>query len=273
MHQLELAMLGIKFIPFLLLFYGCKKQPDFSGVEVVGHAGMGLSMANSIYHDNSKEAIEFALQMIGSDGVEVDVQLSKDGDLWLYHDDFLQAETNGEGCVPSKTNSELAQLHYKTWKKEKLIPLADLNPSLLAGKTLYLDLRIVNECLNQYISAASLIQSLNKIDFLHFQGIQVILVTNNVALANQLMDSLYLVYIDVSNFETAQNILVDNPLIQGVVIRNNSIQQNEVNAIQALGKKVVLYDMRSAVGIRKALKKMPDSIMSDDLREAIIEIN
>jgi hypothetical protein len=31
--------------------------------------------------------------------------------------------------------------------------------------------------------------------------------------------------------------------------------------------------MRSAVGIRKALKKNPDSIMTDDLREAIIETN
>jgi hypothetical protein len=61
--------------------------------------------------------------------------------------------------------------------------------------------------------------------------------------------------------------------VQGIVVRNSAMSKEEVQSIKNSGKKVVLYDMRSAVGIRKALKKNPDSIMTDDLREAIIETN
>jgi glycerophosphoryl diester phosphodiesterase len=266
-------MHGISGLLILMVLVGCTKQSNFSSIEVIGHAGMGLSMGNSMFHDNSKEAIEFALQMRGCDGVEVDVQLSKEGDLWLYHDTKLDSESTGEGCIPDKMKSELALLNYKTWRKEKLIPLAELNPTLLFGKTIYLDLRTVNECLNQSINSALLIQRLNEIDFLNIPEIQVILLTNNVVLANKLIDSFYSVYLDVTEYQMAQQSLQANPIIQGIVIRNSAISQEEVKMIQNLGKKVVLYDMRSAVGIRKALKKNPDSIMTDDLREAIIETN
>ena len=256
-----------------LLLIGCTKKSNFSMIEVVGHAGMGLSMGNSMFQDNSKEAIEFALQMPGCDGVEVDVQLSLDGDLWLYHDTKLESQTTSEGCIASKTNEELQEVKYKSLHQEKLIRLADLNPALLMGKVLYLDIRHINVCLNQVINTATLINALQAIDFLHNEGIQVRLVTSNSILISQLLDAFYVVYYDASGFVNAQNTLLANPLVQGIVVRNSAMSKEEVQSIKNSGKKVVLYDMRSAVGIRKALKKNPDSIMTDDLREAIIETN
>ena len=266
-------MRWISYLLVVLLFNGCTKKSNFSLVEVVGHAGMGLSMGNSMFHDNSKEAIEFALQMPGCDGVEVDVQLSMDGDLWLYHDAKLETETTSEGCINSRTNEELQGVRYKSLHQEKLIRLSDLNPALLMGKILYLDIRHTNTCLNQVITAGTLINALNTIDFLHQEGIQVRLVTNNSILISQLLDAFYVVYYDAITFDNAQSILLNNPLVQGIVIRNAAINKEEVQAIKISGKKVVLYEMRSAVGIRKALNKNPDSIMPDDLREAIIETN
>ena len=49
-----------------------------------GHAGMGMDIAYSIYHDNSEEAIDLALSLPSINGVEMDVRMSKDGTLWLY---------------------------------------------------------------------------------------------------------------------------------------------------------------------------------------------
>jgi hypothetical protein len=141
------------------------------------------------------------------------------------------------------------------------------------GKILYLDIRHTNTCLNQVITAGTLINALNAIDFLHQEGIQVRLVSNNSNLISQLLDAFYVVYCDAITFDNAQSILLNNPLVQGIVIRNAAINKEEVQAIKISGKKVVLYEMRSAVGIRKALNKNPDSIMPDDLREAIIETN
>jgi hypothetical protein len=107
----------------LLLVTGCGKKEDFRSVLLVSHAGMGLNIQNSIYHDNSREALDMACSMIGCDGVEVDVQLSKDGELWLYHDATLESESNGEGCVPELTRDELEDIRYNSVHKEKLCPL------------------------------------------------------------------------------------------------------------------------------------------------------
>ena len=42
----------------IVLLFSCNKKENYSSIQVIGHAGMGLAMPNSMYHDNSKEAIE-----------------------------------------------------------------------------------------------------------------------------------------------------------------------------------------------------------------------
>jgi glycerophosphoryl diester phosphodiesterase len=63
------------------------KPPDARTIEIIGHGGAG-----DFYPGNSRQAIEQAIK-IGVDRIEVDVQLSADGDLVLVHDDqfFLHA--------------------------------------------------------------------------------------------------------------------------------------------------------------------------------------
>jgi cobalamin biosynthesis protein CbiD len=42
-------------ITFLLgVLFACVKSEEVKNILVFGHAGMGLSMDNSIYHDNTK---------------------------------------------------------------------------------------------------------------------------------------------------------------------------------------------------------------------------
>lgn len=57
--------------------------PDRYRPEIVGHGGAG-----DFYPGNSRESIELALK-IGVDRIEIDVQLSADGDLVLVHDERL----------------------------------------------------------------------------------------------------------------------------------------------------------------------------------------
>ena len=95
-------------------------------MKLLGHAGMGLSIENSFYHDNSLESIELALSINGCDGLEVDVQMSLDNSLWLYHDPNLETQTNLNGCISCKTDKELENGRYKTLHKEKLIKLMKL---------------------------------------------------------------------------------------------------------------------------------------------------
>ena len=92
----------IGFILLLAIFAtgGCEKQEDFhvsnlnhDVIMVLGHAGMGEFYK---YPNNSWESIEPALG-IGADGVEIDIQMTKDSVLILFHDETLDLRTKCGG--------------------------------------------------------------------------------------------------------------------------------------------------------------------------------
>ena len=56
-------------------------------------------------------------------------------------------------------------------------------------------------------------------------------------------------------------------------MKNKNVSADQIANYQSAGLKVTVFEMRSASGIRKALKKNPNAIITDDIREAIIEVN
>ncbi len=50
------------------------------------------------------------LERIGAHGIELDVHLSKDGELVVIHDETVDRTTNGIGLVSEKTVKELQDL-------------------------------------------------------------------------------------------------------------------------------------------------------------------
>lgn len=52
---------------------------------------------------------------VGADGIELDVQLSKDGEVVVIHDFSLETTTTGKGPVRSRTLAELQDLDAGTW--------------------------------------------------------------------------------------------------------------------------------------------------------------
>ena len=61
--------------------------------------------------ENTLEAFELAAQM-GADGVELDVHMTKDGELVVAHDEELSRVSNGRGFIRDKTTAELKQLRF-----------------------------------------------------------------------------------------------------------------------------------------------------------------
>jgi glycerophosphoryl diester phosphodiesterase len=260
------------FFAILFFLFGCGKKTDFSQIKVIGHAGMGLEMTNSMFHDNSKEAIEYALSINGCNGVEVDVQISKDGQLWLYHDPKLETQTNSTGCIYDKNSSELEQINYSSWYHEKLSKLNDLDPNLLLGKTLYLDIRNFEFCSNSIISTDKILNALNQVGFLKNSEIEVIVVSHQLSFLQDLHLAGYHVALEMSDPATFDGNHAQFTDLKEVIVKNKSISKEKVVYIQSTGVKVTLFEMRSASGTRKALNKFPNSIITDDLRESIIEV-
>ncbi len=64
--------------------------------------------------ENTMAAFRRAFDM-GADGVEFDVQLTKDGHPVIFHDETLQRTTNGSGALADSSLSDIAQLDAGSW--------------------------------------------------------------------------------------------------------------------------------------------------------------
>lgn len=77
--------------------------------QVFAHRG-----ASQYAPENTIEAFALAIEQ-GADGIELDVQLTKDGQVVVIHDETIDRVSNGKGTVREYTLDELRQysFHYK----------------------------------------------------------------------------------------------------------------------------------------------------------------
>lgn len=255
----------------VLIAFGCTKSKQYDTVRIYGHAGTGLENIASVYHDNTIEAVDLALSMQGCNGVEVDVHLSADGDLWLFHDAQLESETNLSGCIPDASNAVLSTGKYSTLHQEKIARLSDIDTNHLQGKEIVLDLRHYNECAGEFVNVAQIIDRLVDLGYSSPKGFTVLV---NVSLKEWIQPFLnagfntVLSIYAMSEFTYAESIY---PGIYGYIMKNSDVTEENVEAIQQTGKKLFIFEVRSPKMTREAFRKAPDGILSDDLRTAIIE--
>lgn len=82
-------------------------------------AHRGCSMA---YPENTLPAFEAAAKLPNVTGIELDVQLSKDGEIIVFHDESVSRVTDGEGCIADLTFQELRKLRFKHDNSQTFIP-------------------------------------------------------------------------------------------------------------------------------------------------------
>ncbi len=104
------------------------RAPDWLTARPVAHRGLH-DRAHGIV-ENMPGAITAAID--GNFAVEVDIQLSADGEAMVHHDDTLGRLTNGAGALRSLTASELKQVAFKD-TTERMMTLGDLC-ALTAGR-------------------------------------------------------------------------------------------------------------------------------------------
>ncbi|AEA45257.1 glycerophosphodiester phosphodiesterase [Fluviicola taffensis] len=255
---------------FLLLFStACRKSENrFPDTKIGGHACAGLSVSNNNYHDNSLEAYKYARSFEGVEVIEVDVQLSKNGTLWLFHDRELSDQSSGTGAVAQVEDSYLSTLKYRSLEKEKLIRLEDL-PADLKGLTLQLDLKESDGTTSGFIDSTTLLQALIQAQS-YFSNGNLEIISNSGRFVPTMKSLGFTVYLDAINaayfFNHPMNTYAD-----GASFRNSEITDSDVNSIKFAGKKVIIYDVRSATGIVSAFEKKPTVLLTDDIKATLIE--
>ena len=261
-----------KIVIFFLMFVAiaCTKKKGYEQIAIIGHAATGLEIVNSVYHDNSKEAVEFALSIDGCDGVEIDIQLSKDGNLWLYHDEYLQSQTNGNGCIYDQLTDQLNDVHYSTVANEKLVSLEELDFSKFKGKQLFLDFRHYSFCSESFVSVNAVISKLIALDINNPENFKLNCILSNENWITPFLNAGFSVCFSVYSMSDYEHVQ-ENYTISSYIVKNADFSKDQIETMKRDGKKVYIFEMRSPKGIRKALDKKPDGVLTDDIRATLIE--
>ena len=116
------------------------------GGPFIGLAHRGFS---GTHPENTHAAFAAALDL-GVDGIELDCQLSADGELVVIHDETLDRTTTGLGPVGAKTWAELATLDAGAWRGqqfrgERIPRLVDVIAQIDSRATLNVELKCARD--------------------------------------------------------------------------------------------------------------------------------
>lgn len=109
---------------------------------ILAHRG-----ASGYAPENTMAAFRLALEL-GSDGIELDLQLTKDGYVVICHDEELSRTTNGRGLIKDCTLDELRRFDAGSWYGHSFtgerIPTLEEFLELVCGSRLIVNLEIKN---------------------------------------------------------------------------------------------------------------------------------
>jgi len=252
-----------RLILFLLVgCFSCSKGKEKYSSLVIGHAGMGLDVPNSIFPPNSLSAFRSAL-LLGADGIECDVRMDTDGVLWCFHDELLDDSTNGEGCIETKSFSELAKINYKGFGSHSLTRLSDLTEQIDTSEFLFIDIKHWNPCrsvsIHEYRNA------------LHSLGIsereKTYLIVSNEVWLNELSTDFKVIF-DISSMFGNDLSQFEEKVI-GWCVNTKLVTTDWIRYWNNKGKLTVLSEMKSAKTIKRSLEKRPFAIITDDVKTSI----
>ncbi|ABG60002.1 glycerophosphodiester phosphodiesterase [Cytophaga hutchinsonii] len=255
---------------YLLLLCGvlfaCKKKESLPEVQKIGHSGMGLY---GDYPINSFESLMQAF-LLGADGVEIDVQMTRDGILVLLHDELLDNQTNGTGAVQERTWDEISNLAYDNIAlgRYNIIRLDFLleNCGPHIDKLFYFDIKP-----NAY--STEHLYTLNRnlstlITKFNLEDNSVLMYQNNAQFLHMLSLRTDLTIYSYSDFNTAKKNILQYKL-NGWVASINDIDESKVAQMHEIGARVVGFSTFNKNDHLNLIHKGVDIIQTDNLKNLI----
>jgi len=275
-------------VTFVILFvaYGCQKV-DLDAIDnlssnkiaVIGHGGIGFeSTQNPLPHD-SYSSIMKAVEAFGVDGVEMDIQMSADGVIFMYHDNTLETMTDCAGCILYTNSEVLKNCRYRASVRSNLFLNEKLSPveiiferfsKLQVKPTMILDIKeALPNCgdfdFDNYVAQFTdeIIRLIVKYDALDWCIVESEKLKFMTALKEKL-PTLKLSFIP--NYHTEEEI-IDSAERGFYMIssRNDLISKEFSKFIHDNGLRVAIYSVKTKDGSIEAVKKSPDFIYTDNI--------
>lgn len=130
-----------------LILYSCNEDSSLrlaSNTIIIGHKGSGPidAYGNGLYYENSLPSIKNALHYL--DGTELDIQMSLDTTLWVFHDDKIKylKDTIAISSLHDKQIEQTNSEHFSN----NLIKLNNLMQNIqlnYCNKTICFDLKVL----------------------------------------------------------------------------------------------------------------------------------
>ena len=265
-----LKMKHAQYISFFLLLFSCEK-PKFdiqnlnNEIVVLGHGGMGISHP---YPMNSFESISKCLNT-RAQGVEIDVQMTKDSILVAYHDSDLSSDTNKSGRISDLYWDEVKDAKYKEFPY--------LNYSILSLEQLFLNIenihdhKFIFDCkwdvhslpdssayINSFVAALSeMVERFEIHDKVYFES-----KNSDFLLKVQYNNPNYKLFIYSLSFEDGLNKAIDLGLY-GISISTQNITKEQISLAHSHYLFVSIWNVNSNQCNITAINKNPDFIQSD----------
>lgn len=262
-------------IVLISCFWACTKEEirnlNNNEVKVLGHGGFGFLSSTNRIPPNSKFSIEKALFETDADGIEIDLQLSADGELLLFHDLELELLTSCEGYLFDHDYSSLTVCNYSKEKHGQIIGLDPLlneiidqsNCPIIALDTKEFfneDRESVFEFYDRYLLALE--QSLQSFPCLEKVEIQ----SHKPHFLNDVKASFPEVKttLKIQNMQAGIELALANDF-DGLLIDYDRVRKSDVFAAHQAGLLVSLVDFDNSFELNNALNMHPDCIEVDNI--------
>jgi glycerophosphoryl diester phosphodiesterase len=243
-------------------------------ITVLGHGGMGIA---STYPMNSFESIANCINL-GTDGSEMDIQMTKDGILVAFHDYDLSTKTDLKGVVNSLTWEQIKNGHYNespymTYAVVSLEQLFSNIPNVAAYRFTF-DCKLYREksddtaYFNQF--ADSIIEIVEKYDLQ--RKICIESVDKEFLKVLQSKRSRYRLFIYPQNFEEGLTTAKELGLY-GITISTSLVSAEQVEIAHNEGLRIAVWDTHSEQENYEAVQKNPDFIQTDDVKYLVGLLN
>ncbi|GEO06582.1 hypothetical protein AAE02nite_42460 [Adhaeribacter aerolatus] len=280
---MKIRRLSLLLALIVVILAGCEQVEPASiqnlnngKILVIGHGGSGFQSYFNPLPANSLASINSAVARLHADGVELDVQLTSDKKLVLYHDEFLQTQTNCSDCISGLTADEVLKCRYnrdvsnRIKEQEPIITLETVLQKFAAypqKPLIFIDCKLLNTCNPAQTphpadfaeAVATLVNKYNAYAWTHVESSSVPLLQALYARDSRLWLSFY-----------TRNPAADIPEaarlgIKGITVFNNEITAAQVQEAHRRGLFVTLFGIKSRSGLVNTIRKNPDAIQTDNI--------
>ncbi|MDE7062167.1 MAG: hypothetical protein K2O73_02855, partial [Lachnospiraceae bacterium] len=236
---------------------GQEMQGEYSGnlPEVVAHRGY-----SSVFPENTLVSFAGAMD-IGADYIELDGQLTKDGQVVIFHDNDLKRITGAEGAVSDYTFEELSALDAGSWFSpsfagERIPSLKDaLELISTSDCKVYLELKDIGEVAGFEEAVLEVVQQCNMKERCVFASFRY----SYLERFKELDAGLQTLY----NTTSGKTTLPEEFPADYYGLYTESVRPDTVNAIHAAGKKAFVWTVNTPAAMQNVQAMDADGIVTN----------